>query len=131
MKKILFFLMTFLLTFTAVAQEKNDTPEQSLPDVQTLFLSYLENDSELKNLSLAAQKAELSDAATIIDNGFDITLSSGTITVRVAEDGNTITAKPSIKASLPSAANLSVNGQTNINSANQGSIVTDTPDSPD
>lgn len=126
MKKILFFLMTFLLTFTAVAQEKPDTPEQSLPDVQTLFLSYLENDSELKNLSLAAQKAELSDAATIIDNGFDITLSSGTITVRVAEDENTITAKPSIKASLPSAANLSVTGQTNINSANQGSIVTDT-----
>ena len=126
MRNLILLIAILIFSNNAFTQTKPEQAQQNLPDVKTLLLSYLENDSELKNLSLAAQKAELSNKSVIIDNGFDITLSSGSITIRVAEDGSTITAKPSIKASLPSASNLSVTAQTNINSANADSIIKDT-----
>lgn len=88
----------------------------AVPSVDTtqLLLSYIENDSELKNLTIAAKKAALSYDSTKIDNGFDVTLSSGTVTIKLAEDGSTVTAKPSVKAKLPQAANLSAGVQTNV-----------------
>ena len=124
MKKHFIFLITFLLFSGSMYSQQQK--EQTIPDIQTLLLSYIENDSELKNLTLAAQKAELSNEGVKIDNGFDVTLSSGTINIRVADDKTTITAKPSVKASLPSLANLSVSAQTNINSSDTASIFSDT-----
>lgn len=129
MKKSVIILLSFLFCFNSGAQEASQKkPEntQNLPDTKVLFLSYLENDSELKNLTLNAEKISLSYEGTLIDTGFDITLSTGNITIRSQADGTAITAKPSVKASLPKAANLSLTGQTNINSKNSGSAFTDT-----
>ncbi|MBP5328844.1 MAG: hypothetical protein J6Y75_02970, partial [Spirochaetaceae bacterium] len=51
-------LITLLLiSLNVFAQEtKSAKSEQALPDVKTLLLSYVENDSELKNLTLTAKK---------------------------------------------------------------------------
>ena len=121
MKKKLIFLFITILFFLAEisAQTQNS---QALPDTTTLLLSYVENDSELKNLTLAAKKAALSFQSTKIDTGFDITLSSGTITLQTSDDGTSITAKPYVSASLPQASNLSVTAQTNISSKTDSKV---------
>ena len=121
-KKLLFLFSTALLFLTAHALSS----AEALPDTTTLLLSYVENDSELKNLTLAAKKAALSYQAAKIDTGFDVTLSSGTITLQASDDGPSITAKPSAKASLPQASNLSLTAQTNYSSQASGSKVSDT-----
>ena len=115
-KKHLIFLTTSFLFFTAVNAEAQtkEAAKLSIPDTTTLLLSYVENDSELRNLTIAAKKATLSYQSTKIDSGFDITLSSGTVTLQVNEDGSKLSAKPSVKAKMPAASNLSLTGQTNI-----------------
>ena len=108
-KKLLIFLTTVILfAIKLFAQEQN------LPDTLSLLLSYVENDSELKSLTINAKKAALSYKSTLIDNGFDVTLSSGTITLQTSDDGSKLTAKPSVKAKLPQASNLSLTGQSNL-----------------
>ncbi len=125
MKKKLFFLFSTSLFFLAVINAKPQS-SQTLPDTTTLLLSYVENDSELKNLTLAAKKAALSYQSAKIDTGFDVTLSSGTITLQASEDGTTFTAKPSVKMSLPQASNLSVTAKTNFSSEPDNSSFSDT-----
>ena len=122
MKKILLFLFSTALLFSTAHALSS---AEALPDTTTLLLSYVENDSELKNLTLAAKKAALSYESAKIDTGFDVTLSSGTITLRTSDDGNTLTAKPSVKASLPQASNLSVTAQTNYTSDSSDSATDD------
>ena len=80
----------------------------------------------MRNLTIAAKKAALSYKSTLIDNGFDVTLSSGTVTLQLSEDNSKLTARPSVKAKLPQASNLSVTGQTNITSNSDETKVTDT-----
>ena len=131
MKKKLFFIFTTALLFSTAIFAEELSPAQTLPDTTTLLLSYVENDSELKNLTLAAKKAALSYESAKIDAGFDVTLSSGTVTLKTSDDGNTLTAKPSVKASLPQASNLSVTAQTNYysdssDSASDASSLSDT-----
>ena len=116
MKKKLLFLFTGLLLISGEIFGQTSAKAQTLPDTTSLLLSYVENDSELKNLTLAAKKAALSYESAKIDTGFDVTLSSGTITLRTSDDGSSLTAKPSVKASLPQASNLSVSAQTNYSS---------------
>ncbi len=128
-KKHLIFLTSALLfsVFVFAQQSQKDPlPKQSLPDTTELLLSYVENDSELKNLTIAAKKAALSYDSTLIDNGFDVTLSTGTITLHMSDDGSKLSAKPSVKAKLPQASNLSVTGQTNISSISDETKVSDT-----
>ena len=96
------------------AAQQEPLPKQTLPDTTSLLLSYVENDTELKNLTINAKKAALSYKSALIDTGFDVTLSSGTITLQMNDDGSNLTAKPSVKAKLPQASNLSVTGQTNV-----------------
>lgn len=105
---------------------KEEATKVSLPDTTTLLLSYVENDSELKNLTINAKKAALSYKSTMIDNGFDVTLSSGTITLQMNDDGSKLTAKPSVKAKLPAASNLSATAQTSISKTDDESKVSDT-----
>ena len=124
-KKLLFLFSTALLFSTTLFAQASSTT-QALPDTTTLLLSYVENDSELKNLTLAAKKTALSYESTKIDSGFDVTLSTGTITLKTSDDGNTLTAKPSVKASLPQASNLSVAAQTNYSSESADSKLSDT-----
>lgn len=77
-------------------------------------MSYLENDTDLKTNAINAQKAQLSLDSTKISNGFDISLSTGTINVSVDESGMNVSVKPSVKASIPQASNLSVSASTNF-----------------
>ena len=127
-KKHLIFLAA-LIIFSArifAEAEKEKAAQVSLPDTTTLLLSYVENDTELKNLTIAAKKSSLAYKSTLIDNGFDVTLSSGTVTLQVSDDGSKLSAKPSVKAKLPAASNLSVTGQTNISSNSDETKVSDT-----
>ena len=129
MKKKHIFLISAisLLSFFLFAEEQiNKAAQVSLPDTTTLLLSYVENDTELKNLTIAAKKSALAYKSTLIDNGFDVTLSSGTVTLQVSDDGSKLSAKPSVKAKLPQASNLSVTGQTNISSNPDETKVSDT-----
>lgn len=126
MNKKLLFLFSTALLFSAALSAQASSTTQALPDTTTLLLSYVENNSELKNLTLAAKKAALSYESTKIDSGFDVTLSTGTITLKTSDDGNTLTAKPSVKASLPQASNLSVAAQTNYSSESADSKLSDT-----
>ena len=125
MKKKHFFLFSTSLFFLAII---NAEPQgsQRLPDTTTLLLSYVENDAELKNLILAAKKSALSYQSAKIDTGFDVTLSSGSVTLQVNDDGTKLTAKPSVKMSLPQASNLSVTAQTNFSSESSNTSLSNT-----
>jgi hypothetical protein len=127
MKRTHFIFLASVIIFSArIFAEEQKTVQLSLPDTTTLLLSYVENDTELKNLTIAAKKSALAYKSTLIDNGFDVTLSSGTITLQVSDDGSKLSAKPSVKAKLPQASNLSVTGQTNISSNSDETKVSDT-----
>ena len=125
MKKKHFFLFSTSLFFLAII---NAEPQgsQRLPDTTTLLLSYVENDAELKNLILAAKKSALSYQSAKIDTGFDVTPSSGSVTLQVNDDGTKLTAKPSVKMSLPQASNLSVTAQTSFSSESSNTSLSNT-----
>ncbi|MBR1637772.1 MAG: TolC family protein [Treponema sp.] len=105
MKKIFLILLILLPSFS-FAFEPVPT--------QTLLLAYLENDLELQNLTLAAQKAELALNYAEVSNGFDISLASGNVTLKADSEGTKITASPSVKMSLPQASNLSFTAETDL-----------------
>ena len=86
-----------------------------LPSTCDLLISYLENDNELKKNAIAAEKARLSLSSARIDNGFDISLSTGTVTIRTDEKGTSFSVKPVVKAKLPQASNLTVTASTSYN----------------
>ena len=125
MKKKLFFLFSTSLFFLAIMNAEPQS-SQRLPDTTTLLLSYVENDAELKNLILAAKKSALSYQSAKIDTGFDVTLSSGSVTLQVNDDGTKLTAKPSVKMSLLQASNLSVTAQTNFSSESSNTSLSNT-----
>ena len=125
MKKKLFFFFFTSLFFLAIINAEPQS-SQRLPDTTTLLLSYVENDAELKNLILAAKKSALSYQSAKIDTGFDVTLSSGSVTLQVNDDGTKLTAKPSVKMSLPQASNLSVTAQTNFSSESSNTSLSNT-----
>lgn len=125
MKKKHFFLFSTSLFFLAIINAE-PLSSQRLPDTTTLLLSYVENDAELKNLILAAKKSALSYQSAKIDTGFDVTLSSGSVTLQVNDDGTKLTAKPSVKMSLPQASNLSVTAQTNFSSESSNTSLSNT-----
>ena len=125
MKKKLFFLFSTSLFFLAIINAEPQS-SQRLPDTTTLLLSYVENDAELKNLILAAKKSALSYQSAKIDTGFDVTLSNGSVTLQVNDDGTKLTAKPSVKMSLPQASNLSVTAQTNFSSESSNTSLSNT-----
>ena len=121
-RKLLIITVLCTLGFNIAAE----TTSTALPDTTQLLLSYIENDYELKNLTIAAKKTQLSYDATKIDKGFDFSLASGNITVKLSEDGTTISAKPSVKAELPQASNLSASVQTNLSYATDDTSLSDT-----
>lgn len=75
---------------------------------------WLENDRDLKTAAINLEKAGLSNEKSIIQNGFDITLSSGTMTFRTVNGSGTFSVNPNVKASLPSVRNLSFSAGTDI-----------------
>lgn len=85
----------------------------------TLLLSYLENDNDLQDSIIEAQKAKLSYDSTKIENGFDITLSTGKIKInsKTQTDGTTNTTfsiEPEATATIPNLSNLSLTVSSDI-----------------
>lgn len=118
MKKIVTFFLTIAI-FTNVYAFENIKTEQ-------LLLAYLQNDSELQNLSLAVQKAELSLNRTEIDNGVDVQLSTGTITIKNVNGATNISAKPRATVTIPAAKNLTVQATTDFSNAQNTADFTNT-----
>jgi len=84
-----------------------------------LLSSYLQKDSELKNLTLELTKARLNQESTELDKGFSIKLSSGDMTFRFG-DNNSFTVSPGLNATIPQASNLGLNVNTSF-SVSEGS----------
>lgn len=55
-------------------------------DAARLLAGFLENDIQLKQLAIKAREAELGRKEAGIENGFDLTLSTGTMTLYAASD---------------------------------------------
>lgn len=91
-----------------------------------LLMSYLENDAELKKTAISAEKAQLSLDATQINNGFDIELSTGNITISADSNGTIFSIKPSVQASIPEASNLKISASASYNYKNDTSEIKDT-----
>ena len=118
MKKLIIILLS-LLAGQAFCFERVPT--------QTLLMAYLENDVELKNLTLAAQKAELSLEYEKVSQGVDVKLSSGNVTLVLSDDGSKISASPSLKMSVPQASNLTLTAETDLlKSSDENFDVSDT-----
>lgn len=86
-----------------------------LPSTSALLISYLENDNDLKKNAIAAEKVRLSLSSTKIDNGFDISLSTGNVTIKTDSKGTSFSVKPTIQAKLPQASNLTLSASTAYN----------------
>lgn len=127
MKKIfhLFFVITLLINSTFVFSEelKNENvqnlseeaePKEKTYSITELLCGYLENDLELQKLTIAVEKSDLSLQQTKIDNGFDISLSTGNVTFYTGSERSSINVKPTVKLSVPKAKNLSVSAQTDF-----------------
>jgi len=115
---ICFTILSFLLTNSIFGFEAVPTSD--------LLMSYLENDNDLKKNAIDAQKAQLSLDSTNISNGFDVTLSTGNITIKTDGSGTSVSVSPSVKASLPQASNLGVSVSSNYTYKNNNSTIQDT-----
>lgn len=77
----------------------SDSKYKKLSDLLT---GYLENDLELKKAGLEARSKALSLESTKIDNGIDIKLSSGTVSVSTDTQGkSTVKVNPNIQLDIP------------------------------
>ena len=73
-----------------------------------LLASYLEKDSDLKNLTLELQKAKLNQQSTQIDKGISVKLQTGDMTFTFG-DNNSFSVKPGASVTIPQANNLGLN----------------------
>lgn len=117
MKKKHFLFICILLSSVGLFAFEQVPTEQ-------LLLSYLQNDMDLQKLTIAAEKADLSNQSINIDTGIDISLSSGTITFKTSKDGLQCTTSPNIKVNIPQASNLSISTGMKINS-NSNKVISD------
>ena len=89
-----------------------------LVPTQELLASYLEQDSDLKNLALELKKAKLNQQSTQIEKGFTIKLSTGDMTMTFG-DNNSFSVKPGVNATIPELNNLGLNVSSQL-SVNDG-----------
>lgn len=75
---------------------------------------FLQNDLELKNLALEVKKSVLANKNLSIENGVDITLSTGTANFRFDGDDSSVSFNPSAKISVSQINNLSVSASSKI-----------------
>ncbi|MCR5614263.1 TolC family protein [Treponema sp.] len=115
MKKLVLIISIVLLNFTQAAfcqTESQSDSEKSTYGYEQLLCDYLAHDLELQKLTIEVEKAALAFKKTKIEQGIDVTLSSGTMTFYSGSAGTNISVKPSAKISVPSAKNLSVTAST-------------------
>lgn len=109
MKKSILVVLATLLSFNYLAALE-------LVPTRDLLASYLESDSDIKNLTLELKKARLNQQSNIIDKGFSIKLQTGDMTFTFGEN-NSFSVKPGASVTIPQANNLglNVNSQLSVN----------------
>jgi len=111
MKKIVCCLAACLLVLPFYAQDVS---------VITLLQGYLENDSDVQDAAIKLQKTKLNVEKTKIDQGFDVSLSSGQMTMTFSDDDTTtFTLSPKVEAKVPQIQNLNASVSTNISSSSK------------
>lgn len=101
MKRCIFYFSAFFVFLTA-------------PFAEPSLSGFLENDIELKKLALEVKKSLLEHKKTAIENGIDVSLSTGTANFRFNGQNTSISFNPSAKLSVPQASNLSVSASSKI-----------------
>ncbi len=91
MKKVVLMIFSFCCIFSVYA-------ESNLP---SLLFGYLKNDLSLQKYTLTAQSKALSYDASKIQNGIEVTLSTGTVKIQSSSEGSKYTFTPSASLSLP------------------------------
>ncbi len=104
------FLCSSLFAFAegqTVQQDFLQNPEYSR--LSELLTGYLSNDLDLKKAVLTAQSKALSLKSTEIQNGIDVSISTGNISVTTDVSGkSTVTASPSLSVDFPMVSDASV-----------------------
>ena len=111
MKKKILVVLATLLSFNYLAALE-------LVPTRELLASYLEQDADLKNLTLEVQKARLNQKSNLIDKGLSIKLQTGDMTFTFGEN-NSFSVKPGVSATIPQANNLGLNVSSQL-SVNDG-----------
>jgi len=70
-------------------------------NLHTLLFGYLQNDLSLQKCMLTAQNKALSYDAAKINNGIELTLSTGTVKIQSSSDGSKYTFTPSASLGIP------------------------------
>lgn len=105
-RKIFFILIfsLFLRTFSFFAEE-NENYER----LNELLSGYLAGDLELKKAVLEAQSKRLSLKSTQIENGFSVSLSTGTVSITTDSAGKSVVkVSPELSVDLPAYSDSSV-----------------------
>lgn len=115
MKKIFCILCVSLVTFFLFAEETAIQSTFQIIPTEELLAGYLERDSDIKNLTIDLQKEKISQQINDVENGFDISLSTGDMTFKFSD--TTFSVKPRVEASFPTNTNLkaSVSGDLSFN----------------
>lgn len=86
-----------------------------------LLEGYLQNDSTLKNLAIEVQKAQLSQNTSQISNGFDISLSTGQMSLSFSDSDQVLfSLKPSVDVLLPQFRNLGISISGEVDNKSDG-----------
>ena len=102
-KLILAFCFLFGSSSLCFAQEHS---------VSELLEGYLANDLSVKQLVSAAQKQTLNEELTNLNRGIDLSLSTGTVTIKTVNDKTSVSFKPNAELTVPQAANLRLSAET-------------------
>ena len=90
-----------------------------------LLAAYLEKNSDIQTQAISYQQAQFSNQKNHINQGFSITLSSGSMIFETSADGNSFSISPAIKTSIPQAANLGINLSGNFTFSESGTSMED------
>lgn len=93
MKKIRFGVIFLFSVFHGLSFAESNLP--------SLLFGYLKNDLSLQKSALTAENKALSYDSTKIQNGIELTLSSGTVKIQSSSDGTKYTFSPSASLSVP------------------------------
>lgn len=121
MKFILTLFLIGIVFSSAISAQKSKTERM---DVATLFSGYLANDLEMQRLVAEVEKQKLAEKITGINNGFDISISSGTVTLKTG-GSTSVEFKPSVTVEIPKYSNLKASVSSDIkvgNAQNSNSV---------
>ena len=130
----IFSVSVMLFAQAQESEQNNEQAKKIFSDIKTtseiiptaeLLAGYLERDSDLKKLAINLQQEKLSAQITQIDSGFDISLSTGDMTIKFnnGDEGKTVfSVSPKVEANIP--------GKTNVTASVGGNITIEDSSSP-